>query len=263
MDIHGQLSFFTSLFIPQKKTLKNNNDKSNDKSPQKTQIIIDGIVIDVVRKKIKNINITVYHRDGRVRIATPMRASEKVIKNFALTKLDWIKKHRQSFESREYIAPIKYQSGETHYYNGKPHSFNVIKHMTGKPFVELKDGQINLYLKGRRTFKYREKVMREWYRAELKRVAPPLIKKWESHIGVQIESFGIRQMKSRWGTCNTTDKRIWLNLELAKKSTEILEYIIVHELTHLMEASHNKRFKKLMDKHMPNWRTYSDELKQG
>ena len=251
MDIIGQLSLFFNPYTSQVKEPK----------PLKSQVLVDGITIDIVRKKIKNLNITVYARNGRVQVSSPMRASDKSIRDFVLTKIEWVKKHRGKFAESEYAEPLKYKTGEKHYYNAVAYPLSVISLTGRKPFVRINEGVMELYVKPRSTFKQREKVMREWYRAELKKALPPLMLKWESRIGVKSESFGIKYMTSRWGTCNITDKRIWINLELAKRSTACLEYIIVHELTHLLEASHNKRFKSLMDKHMPDWRVYSNLLK--
>lgn len=226
------------------------------------QIIVDDINIDVVRKDIKNINITVKPPEGRTRIAAPLRHSDDFVKNFALKHLDWIKKHRQDFLSRDYVAPKKYATGETHYLRGKGYLLKVVRNCDGKPEALVRDSEyIDLFVKGRSTFNNREKLLREFYREELKKTIPDLIKKWEKVIGVNISSWGLKHMKTRWGSCNIRAKRIWLSLELAKKSTQCLEYIIVHELVHLLERRHNKRFKGYMDKFMPNWRDYDKELK--
>lgn len=226
------------------------------------QITIDDIVIDVVRKNIKNTNITVYPPHGRIRIATPLRHDDDFVRRFALSNIQWIKKHRQKIASQEYLPPLKYLTGETIYYKGKPYVLNIVKGNLGKPFVEIRDDEyLDLHMKGKGTFKEREKTVNEWYRKELKKEIPLLIEKWEKVIGVNISSWGVKLMKTRWGSCNIRAKRIWLSLELAKKSHQCLEYIIVHELVHLLERGHNKRFKGYMDKFMPNWRDYDKELK--
>lgn len=224
------------------------------------QITVHDIVIDIVRKDIKNIHLSVHPPTGRVRIATPRRVSDKALRLFAISKLPWIKKHIAKFESQERQPAREYVSGESHYYRGDRYLLNVI-YQKGRPRVVARNKKyIDLYVREGSDTAQRERVMVEWYRRELKAMLPPLIEKWQAIIGVQPDEWGVKQMKTRWGSCNAPAKRIWLNLELAKKPEHCLEYVIVHELVHLLERRHNDRFISLVSKYMPNWRSYKDEL---
>lgn len=227
-----------------------------------SSIKVDGIEIEVIRKKIKNMHLYVLPPDGRVRITAPLRVKDSTIRNFASLKLNWIKKHRAKYLEQK-IQPEKiYASGEIHYYKGKGYLLNVI-HTNKKQRAELCDeeGRINLYVRENSTAEQRKKVLTEWYRSQLKEQIPGLINKWEKIMGVKVESFGVKLMKTRWGTCNRNTGRIWINLELAKRSHKCLEYIVVHEMTHLIEKYHNKKFYSYMDMFMPGWKEIRKELK--
>ena len=225
-------------------------------------IKIDGIEIEVVRKKIKNMNLYVLPPDGRVRITAPLRMKDSTIRNFAGSKLDWIKKHREKYLALGIQHGKKYLSGEIHSYQGKDYLLNVFC-TNKKQRVELcnEKGQINLYVRENSTVEQRKKILAEWYRSRLKEQIPGLIDKWEKIMGVKVKSFGVKSMKTRWGTCNRNAGRIWINLELAKKSPKCLDYIVVHEMTHLIEKYHNKRFYSCMDRFMPDWKEARKELK--
>ncbi|MDD2191241.1 MAG: SprT family zinc-dependent metalloprotease [Bacteroidales bacterium] len=221
---------------------------------------IDGIVVEVEFKRIKNIYLRVYPPDARVHISAPKGMPIERVRLFALDKMDWIHKRSKVVLDRENKSFREYVSGEFHYFKGERYSLNVI-YSNHKPKVEvLGDGFINLYVKDNATAKKREEVMREWYRNELKIILPPLIDKWETSLGVKIDCFDIRLMKSIWGSCNIRKKKIMFNLELMKKSNDCIEYIVLHELSHLLERSHNARFKSILDIHMPSWRKIKDEL---
>lgn len=223
-------------------------------------LIVNDIVIDVVRKDIKNIHLSVHPPTGRVRIAIPRRVGDDVLRLFAISKLPWIKKQVAKFEGQERQPAREYVSGESHYYRGDRFLLNVI-YQNGRPKIIVRNKKyIDLIVREGSDLAQRERVMTEWYRRELKAMLPPLIEKWESAIGVHADEWGIKQMKTRWGTCNTQKRRIWLNLELAKKPEHCLEYVIVHELVHLLERRHNDHFVALVSKYMPNWRSYKDEL---
>ena len=224
------------------------------------QITVGEFVIDVVRKDIKNLHLAVYPPDGRIRIATPLRIDDEAVRLFAISKLPWIKKRQANFHSQERQSARDYVSGESHYFNGKRYLLNVI-YQNSTPKVEIKNKtRIDLYVKEGCSLEQRRKVMIEWYRSELKKHIPALVSKWEKTIKVQLNDWGVKQMKTRWGTCNVSTKRILLNLELAKKPLCCLEFIIVHEMVHLLERLHNERFIAYMDKYMPNWRFYKEEL---
>lgn len=227
------------------------------------QITVNEIVIDVIRKDIKNLHLAVYPPNGRVRIAAPLKVDDDAVRLFAISKLSWIKKNQAKFVNQERQTVRKFISGETHYFKGQRYRLNVINH-SGYSKVVLRNKQyIDLYVQKDSTEQQREKVMNNWYRKNLKEQIPALIEKWQKIIGVEVSEWEVKIMKTKWGTCNREAKRIWLNLELAKKSEKCLEYIIVHEMVHLLERNHTDRFVGFMDKFMPQWRIYKDELNRS
>lgn len=223
------------------------------------QIIVSNITIDVVRKDIKNLHLGVYPPTGRVRIAAPLRVNDEAIRLFAISKIAWIKKHQRGFEKQERQTTREYVSGESHYFNGKRYLLNVIYHDAPSK-VQVRHKYIDLYVKEHYTSKQRASVLNRFYREHLKEFVPAMIEKAEQAMGVKLNEYSIRQMKTKWGTCNIEQKRMWLNLELAKKSIQSIEYIIIHEMVHLLERHHNEKFMAYMDKFMPQWRFYKDEL---
>jgi predicted metal-dependent hydrolase len=226
------------------------------------QITVSNITIDVVRKDIENLHLAVYPPTGRVRIATPLSVNDEAIRLFAISKLGWIKKHRKNFANQARQTKREYVSGESHYVEGHRYLLNVI-YRNATPKVEIRNKKyIDLYVRLNSTVEQRERVMTKWYRQRLKERLPALIGKWQSIIGVQVNNYEVKQMKTKWGTCKREAKRIWLNLELAKKPVHCLEYIIVHELVHLLEGHHNERFIVLMNKFIPQWRFHQTELNQ-
>lgn len=224
-----------------------------------TEIALGNISIAVEQKEIKNIHLSVYPPDGRVRIAAPSAMDLDTIRIFAISKLDWIKNQQEALQAQEREPPRTYVNRESHYFMGKRYLLKI-KEKAAKPHIEIDHKYIHLYVRPGSSATKRKEVMEAWYRAELKKRVPALITKWEKVIGVESQEFGIKKMRTKWGTCNTRAKRIWLNLELAKKPQECLEYIIVHELVHLLERSHNARFVGFMDEFMPKWRFHRDEL---
>lgn len=226
------------------------------------QITVSNITIDVVRKNIKNLHLAVYPPTGRVRIATPLHLDDEAVRLFAVSKLSWIKNHRQSFANQARETQREYVSGESHYYEGTRYLLNVI-YQNATPKVEIRNKQyLDLCVRPHSTTAQRERVMTEWYRQRLKEKIPALIEKWQAVINVQINTWEVRQMKTKWGACRQEGKRIVFNLELAKKPLSSLEYIIVHELVHLLERHHNNQFIALMDNFMPQWSIYQKELNQ-
>lgn len=225
------------------------------------KITLGQVDIEVEQKAIKNIHLSVYPPDGAVRIAAPEHLDLETIRVFALSKLSWIKKEQANFKNQRRESPRKFITREDHYFLGERYLLKVIEH-NAKPKVVLKIKEIELYVRPNTSTPKRHEIMNEWYRTELKKRVPALIEKWEKRIGVSCSEFGIKRMKTKWGTCNTEAKRIWLNLELARKPLICLEYIIVHELTHLLERSHNQRFVSLMDEFMPLWRSHRQTLNE-
>ncbi|WP_417558593.1 M48 family metallopeptidase [Mesoflavibacter zeaxanthinifaciens] len=223
------------------------------------KIELGNITIDVELKDIKNIHLSVYPPNGSVKIAAPSRMDLDTIRVFALNKLKWIKNQQATFKGQERETPREYISKESHYFKGKRYLLEVIEH-PHPPNVVLNHSTIKLYVKPDTSLEKRKEILEEWYRTQLKEIVPKLITKWEHKIGVEANEYGIRKMRTKWGTCNTEAKRIWLNLELAKKPVECLEFIIVHELVHLLERSHNEVFVNYMNQFMPKWRFYREEL---
>ncbi|HPN69559.1 MAG TPA: SprT family zinc-dependent metalloprotease [Saprospiraceae bacterium] len=223
------------------------------------QLEIGNISIDVEQKDIKNIHLSVYPPYGNVRIAAPSKMDMDTIRVFAISKLQWIKKQRTILLAQERETPREYINLESHYFLGKRYLLKVTEN-NARPQVTIDHKYIHLTIRPNTPEAKRKEILEEWYRAELKKLVPNLITKWEEKIGVKSNQYGIKRMKTKWGTCNTKAKRIWLNLELARKPVECLEYIIVHELVHLLERSHNARFVKYMDTFMPKWRFHREEL---
>lgn len=223
---------------------------------------INGIEIEFYRKNIKNVHLSVHPPAGRVRLAVPEDMNEEAIRLFVISKLAWIKKQRKQFKLQDRQSVREFVSGESHYFLGSRYLMNVIE-SSEKQRVELRNKKyIDLYVRPDSTREQREKVINEWYRTELKKMVPEYIDKWESIMGVTVEDWGIRIMRTKWGTCNESARRIWLNLELAKKNPRCLEYIIVHEMVHFLERNHNERFKAYMDQYLPNWRGIRSELNE-
>lgn len=223
-------------------------------------IVVDNIVVDIVKKDIKNLHLRVLPPKGAVRITTPLRVSDKIIRRFVTSKLAWIRKRQLILELMDCNTPVEFVSGETHPYQGRHYPLNVV-FQNGRPKAELaSDGNINLYVRIGSDRVQREKVLYDWYRSQLQDQIPGLLQKWQGIIGVELASWSIKRMKTRWGSCVVHSARICFNLELAKKSPACLEFIVVHELTHLLERKHNARFKSLMDGFMPAWREHEREL---
>ncbi|HPT71556.1 MAG TPA: SprT family zinc-dependent metalloprotease [Candidatus Cloacimonadota bacterium] len=223
------------------------------------RIQLGDLEIEVLRKDIKNIHLSVYPPTGRVRISAPQRMELDTIRVFAIAKLKWIRKQQENFKKQQRETPREYLTRESHYFLGERYLLKVIE-QDASPKVLLKHKEIQMYVRPETTQEKRQEVLDNWYRQELKRIIPPMIEHWEQKAGVVVYDYGIKKMRTKWGTCNHEAKRIWLNLELAKKPLECIEYIIVHEVLHLIEPSHNERFIALLDDHMPKWKFYRDEL---
>ncbi len=229
------------------------------------QLKLGDITIEVIQKNIKNIYLRVYPSTGRIRVSAPKRMDPAAIHAFVLSKLSWIKKKMVRIDSVKRIqkeAVKKYISNEHHYVNGRSYVLQVFTQQA-PPKVNLNHNTIELCVRPNTGIEKRKHILDQWYRAGLKEVVPAYLTKWEKIIQVRVIEFGIKKMKTRWGTCNRTAKRIWLNLELAKSSPECLEFIIVHEMVHLLERRHNKRFYAFMDRFLPQWKVMKQELNDG
>jgi predicted metal-dependent hydrolase len=227
------------------------------------EMVVSGITVQVVRKNIKNLHLAAYPPDGRVRIAVPLHVSDDAVRLAVASKLGWIRRQQQRFATQARQSERELVNGESHYVQGTRYRLRVVE-TAGSPRVEVK-GSATLWMTVRpgSTVEQRGAVLERWHRERLRVQIAELIAKWEPVIGVTVSEFGIKKMKTRWGTCNTSASRIWINLELAKKSPTCLEYIVVHEMVHLLERLHNDRFRELMNHFMPQWRLHRDELNRA
>ncbi len=217
------------------------------------------ITIDIVQKDIKNVHLAVYPPAGRVRIAAPLGMDLDTIRIFAISKLSWIKKQQAKLKNQEREAEREFLNRESHYFKGKRYLLKIIE-QDSAPRVELKHKRIELYVRPEINREKMRSILDEWYREQLKEGVPAIIENWAKKMGVHVQEFRIKKMRTKWGTCNREAKRIWLNLELAKKPPECLEYIVVHEMVHLLERKHNDRFVSLMNQFLPKWKFFKDEL---
>jgi len=224
------------------------------------KLTVNGIDVQVLRKNIKNLHLGVYPPDGQVRVSVPQHITDDNVRLAIVSKINWIKKRKKEFKGQARQTPRRYVSGECQYFFGKRCRLHLIERKGKHEIILMKSNRLKMCVNPKTSIANKEKLLNEWYRAELKKCLPELIDKWQPIIGKKVSDWGVRRMKTRWGTCNTTKKRIWLNLELAKKPPECLEYVVVHEMVHLLEPSHNKRFAILMDKYIPKWRSFRDIL---
>jgi predicted metal-dependent hydrolase len=223
------------------------------------QFHLGEIAVDVVRKDIRNIHLSVHPPAGKVRIAAPLRMDLDTIRVFAITKLAWIKSQQKKLREQDRETPREYLDRESHYLWGKRYLLTMVE-KDAAPSVELKHNRMILQLRPATSHEKKQAVLDAWYRERIKEVAPPLIARWERIIGVKSGRFFVQKMKTKWGSCNPGPKSIRLNTDLARKPLQCLEYIVAHELTHLLERHHNDRFTALMDAHMPQWRQYREML---
>ena len=224
-------------------------------------LTVVGIIISVEKKKIKNMYIRVIPPDGKVRVIVPLSASEDAIRMFAVSRISWIKKQRQKFADQARQAERRYVTGESYYLWGNRYRLDVV-YSNIRNDVSIKGQKILLQVRKDSTSQQRANVIDEWYRSILKTAIPPVLEKCEKIVEVKAKEWQVKNMRTKWGTCNIQAKRIWLNLQLSKKTPECLEYVIIHELVHLLEKSHNDVFKSYMDKYCPNWRTIKTRLNE-
>lgn len=228
-------------------------------STANAQLTVRGIPIEIVRKDIKNLHIGVYPPAGRVRVATPTHLDNDRVRLAVIQRLSWIKKRRNQFQTATRQTPREMVTGESHYVWGKRLRLKVVER-PGRGHVEVEGDRLLLYVPEGLDPAGRLKVLQQWQRAELKRVVPGLIEQWEQTIGRTVPQWGIKRMKTKWGSCNRETGHMWFNLELAKKHPHSLEYVVVHEMAHLIERKHGEAFAKLMDSLLSDWRVRRDAL---
>lgn len=218
--------------------------------------------IRVVQKNIKNIHLAVYPPTGRIRLSSPFSVKTESLRLFVISKLGWIKKHLRTMNSQIREPEREFIQGESHYVEGQRYLLNIIvREAPPKAVLRNKKVSGSVRSTGQRERK-KEGVIKEWNRQLLKDQIPVLIAEWEKELNVTVNDWGVKQMKTKWGSCNIRDSRLWLNLELAKKPLYCLDYVVLHEMVHLKERYHNDRFKAFLDQHMPNWRERQAELNE-
>jgi hypothetical protein len=224
-----------------------------------TQVHLGDIAVDVVRKEIKNVHLSVHPPTGRVSISVPSRMSLETIRVFAISKLGWIRHQQQKLQEQERETPREYLDRESHYLWGKRYLLKVTEN-DRPPQVELKHSKMLLRVRQGTGKEKMQSVIEAWYREQLKQAVPPLIAKWEPIMRVKVARFFVQRMKTKWGSCSPVTSGIRLNTELAKKPRECLEYIVVHEMVHLLAPTHNRCFVSLMEQFMPKWQFYGEVL---
>ncbi|MBE9176655.1 M48 family metallopeptidase [Synechocystis salina LEGE 06155] len=226
---------------------------------KRTFLELEDLSIVIVYKPIKNVHLTVHPPDGEVRVSAPLTINPDIVRAFVFSKLSWIKRQQQKILARDREAPRQYINGENHFFCGQSYLLQVIERQ-GPPEVNLTPQTLKLYVRPHTSQNKRHHLISEWYRQQLKLIIPALIAKYEPIMGVEVREFGVKRMKTRWGTCNPRAQRIWLNLELAKKPVACLEYVVVHEMAHLLEPKHNDRFWGFIDTFYPQWRQHREGL---
>jgi len=227
-----------------------------------SKMMLDNIPIELTRKSVKYINLRI-NREGRVLISAPMRCPDVLIQLFLSSKKSWIFQHVNRLKQKPKHKTKQFVSGEKHYYLGQCYTLQVIPNSLNDK-IDMCDTKIMLKHKSSTTVTQRQALLEHWYRAQFKALLPKLIAKWEPIIGVVVKEWGIKSMKTRWGSCNPSKQRIWLALALMKQPIQCIEYVVVHEMVHILEASHNKRFHALMTLYLPEWKmnkTLLDETK--
>ena len=226
-----------------------------------TRLKLGDIEADVVLKEIKNVHLSVYPPTGRVRISAPARMSLDTIRVFAISKLAWIKQQQRKLREQEREPPREYLDRESHFVWGRRYLLRVVE-AEAAPAVELEHSRLVLRVRPGTDVEKKDAILHEWYREQIKRAVPPLLAKWEPLMGLRVQRLFVQRMKTKWGSCSATSRGIRLNTDLAKKPRECLEYIVVHEMVHLLEPTHNARFLSLMEQFMPTWQRYREQLNQ-
>jgi predicted metal-dependent hydrolase len=225
------------------------------------KIQLGEISITVTRKDIKNVHLTVHPPDGRVTLAAPTNTRLEVARAYAISKLMWIREQQRKLENQARETPRKFIERESHHVWGRRYLM-TIDYREAKPSVALSNKRICLFVRHGCSAEKRAEVMHGWHKSMLHEVVPQLIEKWERKLNVTVSAYFLQRMKTKWGSCNPAAGHIRLNTELVKKPKDLLEYVIVHEMAHLIEATHNDRFISILEEHYPSWREARAELNE-
>lgn len=224
------------------------------------RIRVSGLVVDVVRKDIKNLHLGVYPPDGRVRVAAPLATGAEAIRLAVVDKLAWIRRQQARFAAQPRQSSREMVNGESHYVLGRRYLLRLHPY-EGAARVELRGiRMLDLFARPDSTPEQRKATLMRWYRSRLRDELKPLLENWQRKLGVTVTSWQIKRMRTRWGGCNPDTGRVWFNLELAKAAPVCLDYIVLHELVHLIERHHSERFVALLDRQMPRWRDHRELL---
>lgn len=224
-------------------------------------IQLGDITIAITRKDIKNVHLSVHPPNGRVTLVAPLATRLEVARAYAASKIGWIRDQQAKLRGQARETPRQFVERESHYLWGRRYLLSLVEKDV-KPFVRLDHRKITLTIRPGSSPAKREEIMQEWYRSLLHEAVPPLIRKWEAKLGVKVEGYFLQRMKTKWGGCNHRQRNIRLNTELVKKPIDLLEYVVLHEMAHLIEPRHNERFLTLMTKHYPTWQEARAELNE-
>lgn len=227
-----------------------------------TELDIGGILVDVVFKDIKNVHLSVYPPTGRVRISAPCRMTTENVRLFAISKLGWIRTQQGKLLSQERETPREFLERESHFAWGRRYLLHV-EEADGPAGVEIRHREMVLHAEPRSPPHYRQELVDEWYRRELRQASVPLIRKWEIELDLQVSRFFVQRMKTKWGSSNPALRTIRLNLELAKKAPECLDYVVLHEMLHFVVPDHGENFQALLNEKMPGWRHIRQSLNEA
>lgn len=226
-----------------------------------TTIELGDVVIELTRKAVRNVHLAVHPPAGHVTLVAPTDTRVEVARAYAATRLGWIRQQQANFRGQAREPPPRFVARESHYLWGRRHLLSVVER-NGKPAVTIDHRRITLAVRPSSSVEKRREVMHAWHRALLHEAVPPLVAKWEGTLGVRVSGYFLQRMKTRWGACNHRSGTIRLNTELVKKPRDLLEYVVVHELLHLIEPSHSTRFRDLLDAYYPAWREARMELNE-
>lgn len=229
-------------------------------------MVVSGIEVELVQKDIKNLHLAVYPPNGRVRLAAPIDVNEKTLELYVTSKIPWIRKQQRKFARIDRQSARQYVNRESHYFLGKRYLLRV--HETNHPYrfpkvIFKTKTYIELFVKENYSTEQRADLMKKWYRSKLKDILSEFVPKWEAILNVKANQVKVQTMRTKWGSCNTDNRNVLFNIELAKKPIECIEYVVVHELLHLIERKHSDLFKAYLDKYVPNWKMHKEALNQS